>query len=217
MAEGMHDDILTTLEDKVAPGHTAVVVVDMQNDFCAPGGYYDRTGARLPGIQEMAPRLQRLLGAARRAGVPVIFVAAAYDEPFLSGVQKERHIRRFGRVVPCCETGSWGADFYGVTPAPGEAVVRKRRYSAFHGTELHVLLRSRGVRTVVLAGVATNVCVETAARDASMHDYYVVVVEDCTAARDEDFHRSALRSVEASFGVVASARALAEIWKEELR
>lgn len=207
------DDVLLALEQKVDPAHTAAVVVDVQNDFCAPGGYYDRTGARLDGIQAMIPHLQRFLAAARRARVPVIFVGAAYDEPFLSGVQKERHIRRFGKVVPYCESGTWGAEFYQVGPEPGEPVVRKRRYSAFHGTDLDLHLRARGVRTVVLTGVATNVCVETAARDAYMRDYYVVVVGDCTAARDDDFHRGALANVEASFGVVSTADALARIWK----
>lgn len=207
------DDVLLTLEQKVDPGHTVVVVVDVQNDFCAPGGYYDRTGAHLDGIREMVERLQRFLAAARRARVPVVFVGAAYDEPVLSGVQKERHLRRFGKVEPCCESGTWGAEFYEVRPAGGDMVIRKRRYSAFHGTDLDLSLRARGVRTVMLTGVATNVCVETAARDAYMRDYYVVVVGDCTAARDESAHRGALANVEAHFGVVATADALMRIWK----
>lgn len=207
------DDVLLTLEQKAGRAHTALLVVDVQNDFCAPGGYYDRTGARLDGIQEMLPRLQRFLAVARGASVPVVFVAAAYDEPFLSGVQKERHLRRFGKVQPCCESGTWGAEFCAVAPEPGEPIIRKRRYSAFHGTDLDLHLRARGVRTVVLTGVATNVCVETAARDAYMRDYYVVVAGDCTAARDDTFHRAALASVEAHFGVVATSDALAAVWK----
>jgi ureidoacrylate peracid hydrolase len=208
----MGDEVLLTLAEKVDPRHTAVVVIDVQNDFCAPGGYYDRTGARLPGIQAMIPRLQAFLSAARRVSIPVVFVGAAYDEPFLSEIQKERHVRRFGKVQPCCETGSWGAQFHGVTPEPGEVVVHKRRYSAFHGTDLDLHLRARRVRTVVLTGVATNVCVETAARDAYMRDYYVVVVDDCTAAREDALHRGALTNVEASFGVVATAAALEATW-----
>jgi ureidoacrylate peracid hydrolase len=205
-------DVLLALAQKVDPGHTAVLVIDVQNDFCAPGGYYERTGARIAGIHDMIPRLQRFLDDARAASVPVIFVAANYDEPYLTGVHRERHLRRFGRVIPCCWSGTWGAEFYGVAPAAGEPVIVKRRYSAFHGTDLDMLLRSRAIRTLVLAGVATNVCVETAARDAYMRDYYVVVVGDCTAARDENVHRAALANVEANFGVVATADALARAW-----
>lgn len=209
----MPDEVLLTLEAKVAPAHTAVLVIDVQNDFCAPGGYYAKTGADLGPIEAMVPRLERCLDAARAAGVPVVFVQAIYDDVYWSPVQKERHIRRFGAVQPCCRSGTWGAEFYRVRPRAGELVVRKHRYSAFHGTEMDVLLRSRGIRTVVLAGVATNVCVETAARDAFMHDYYVVVAGDCVAARTEAYHRAALANVEGHFGVVAPAEAIAAAWR----
>jgi len=206
------DDVLLTLPQKVDPRHTTVLVIDVQNDFCAPNGYYDLTGAHLAGIHDMIPRLQRLLSDARHAGVPVIFVAAGYDAEYVSSVQRERHLRRFGRVLPVCPSGTWGADFFGVAPLPGEPVIVKRRYSAFHGTDLDLLLRNRAIRTLVLVGVATNVCVETAARDGYMRDYYVVIVGDCTAARDNEAHRAALANVEANFGVVATADLLASAW-----
>ena len=211
------DDVLLTLEQKVDPGHTAVLVIDVQNDFCALGGYYDRTGAELAGIGEMVPRLDRFLSNARAAAVPVIFVAAGYDAEYQSSVQRERHLRRFGRVFPVCPSGTWGAEFFVVAPKPGEPVIVKRRYSAFHGTDLDLLLRNRGIRTLVLAGVATNVCVETTARDAYMRDYYVVIVGDCTAARDGQVHRAALANVEANFGVVSTADALVSAWRNPLR
>lgn len=207
------DDVLLTLPQKVAPRHTAVLVIDVQNDFCAPNGYYDRTGAHLADIHEMIPRLQRFLTDARQASVPVIFVAAGYDAEYVSSVQRERHLRRFGRVLPVCPSGTWGAEFFAVAPLPGEPVIVKRRYSAFHGTDLDLLLRNRAIRTLVLAGVATNVCVETAARDAYMRDYYVVMVGDCTAARDDQVHRAALANVEANFGVVTTVDVLASAWR----
>jgi ureidoacrylate peracid hydrolase len=209
----LDDDVLRTLAEKVDRGHTAVLVIDVQNDFCAPGGFYDRIGADLTGIQAMIPRLQRFLANAREAALPVIFAAAGYDAKYLSSVQRERHLRGFGQVLPVCPSGTWGSQFFGVAPEPGEPVIIKRRYSAFHGTELDVLLRSRGIRTIVLAGVATNVCVEAAARDACMRDYYVVIVDDCTAARNEQVHRAALAGLEANFGVMANAEAIGSAWK----
>ena len=212
-AAGVSDDVLLTLAQKVDPGHTVVLIIDVQNDFCAPGGYYDRTGAELTGINDMIQRLERFLVNARAVAVPVIFVAAGYDAEYQSSVQRERHLRRFGRVFPVCPRGTWGAEFFVVAPKPGEPVIVKRRYSAFLGTDLDVLLRSRAIRTLVLAGVATNVCVETAARDAYMRDYYVVILGDCTAARNEQVHRAALANVEANFGVVSSADALVSAWK----
>lgn len=213
-AKAMHDDdVLLTLAQKVDPSHTALLVIDVQNDFCAAGGFYDRTGSDTTRIRAMIPRLQQFLSDARGAHVPVVFVAAGYGEPYLSGADRERFLRLHGRVIPVCRPGTWGAEFYEVAPRDGEPVIVKRRYSAFHGTDLDVLLRNLGVRTLVLVGVATNVCVEAAARDGFMRDYYVVVVSDCTAARDEAFHRGALANIEAHFASVVAADAIAATWK----
>jgi ureidoacrylate peracid hydrolase len=207
------DDLLLTLAQKVDPHHTALAVIDVQNDFCAPGGFYHRTGGDTARVQAMIPRLQGLLVEARAAGVPVIFVAAAYDEAYLSSADRERFIRLYGQVLPVCRPGTWGAEFCQVAPHRDDRVIVKRRYSPFHGTDLDVLLRSLGIRTLVLAGVATNVCVEAAARDAFMRDYYVVVVSDCTAGRDESFHRAALTNIELHFASVVTADAVAETWR----
>src|ERR1700730_7523100 len=83
---------------------------------------------------------------------------------------------------PVCVANSWGADFFAdVRPLATEAIVTKHRYSAFHNTDLETILRANGIRTVVLSGCATNVCVETSAREAFLRDYYVVIAEDGTA------------------------------------
>jgi ureidoacrylate peracid hydrolase len=205
-------DVLLTLEQKVDPRHTAVLVIDVQNDFCASGGFFDELGSDITRIQAMIPRLRQFLTEAREARVPVIFVAAGYGEAYLSGSDRERYIRVHGRVIPVCRPGTWGAEFYEVAPRHDEPVIIKRRYSAFHGTDLDVLLRNLDVRTLVLVGVATNVCVEAAARDAFMRDYYVVVVSDCTAARDESFHQGALANIDAHFAAVVGADAIAKAW-----
>lgn len=208
----MSEAIVDSFEAKVARQHTALVVVDVQNDFCAPGGYYGRTGADVGAIHDAVSRLQGLLEAARSGGVMVVFVRAVYDDVFLSPVQKERHRRRFGEVMPCCVSGTWGAEFFEVHPRPNELIVDKHRYSAFVGTELDLVLRAQGIKTLVLAGVATNVCVDSTARDAYMRDYYVVVVDDCTAARTDAFHRSALANIELAFGAVVNSQAVAGAW-----
>jgi ureidoacrylate peracid hydrolase len=212
-ANAIDDDVLLTLAQKVDPSHTALLVIDVQNDFCASGGFFDRMGGDIVRIQAMIPRLQQFLTEARETRVPVIFIAAGYGEEYLSSTDRERYLRVYGRVVPVCRPGTWGAEFYEVAPRGGEPVIVKRRYSAFHGTDLDVLLRNRGIRTLVLVGVATNVCVEAAARDAFMRDYYVVVVSDCTAARNENFHRGALANIDAHFASVVGADAVARTWK----
>ena len=112
-----------------------------------------------------------------------------------------------------CEPGKWDQDFYEVRPLPDEVIVTKHRYGGFENTDLDLVLRSNRIKSVIITGVATNVCVEAAARDAFMRDYYVVVVSDCTAGRDESFHRAALTNIELHFASVVTADAVAGTWK----
>ena len=112
-----------------------------------------------------------------------------------------------------CAEGSWGGDFYaGVRPAPGDPLVTKHRFNAFHNTDLDVILRAHGIRTIILTGVATNVCVESTARDGFMRDYYVVFTADGTATYAEDDHRATLRNIDRFFGQVADLAELRAIW-----
>jgi len=211
--------VLQTLTEKVDPAYAALIVVDVQNDFCASEGYFGRTNQDLSMIQRMVPRLVRFIDEARRAGVMVVFIRSIYDAPFLSGPMKERNVRR-GLVEQRCLSGTWGADFYRVRPEPGEVIITKHRYSAFHGTELDGVLRSAGIRTTIVTGVTTNVCVESTARDAYFHDYYVVFVNDGTATTNEDFsgatseeiHRWTTINMRLTFGVVCNADEIANIW-----
>jgi ureidoacrylate peracid hydrolase len=213
-----HTPPLTTLANKVRPSHTALVVVDMQNDFCANDGFVAKGGRDVSLVQEMAKRLSALIDHARAAGVLIVFVRCSYsseDNRYLSDVWLEQAARRQGggyTLRPVCQDGTRGAEFYGVAPNPGDLVIIKHRYNAFHGTELDLVLRSRGVRTVVLTGVSTHVCVETTAREAFVRDFYTVVVGDCSAAYSQEEHEIALRLIDRFFGEVTSLDALRPLW-----
>ena len=149
----------------LSPEWAAVLVVDVQNDFCHELGAAARLGFDMRSIQASVRALVRFLGEARRAGVPVIFIATNHGEWTNSQVWLTRGPRSGGEI---CAVGSWGAEFYQVAPAPGEPVVVKHRYSGFVGTDLEVILRARERRSVLATGVTTNVCVESTARDACM-------------------------------------------------
>jgi ureidoacrylate peracid hydrolase len=214
-----HRPVLAKLEEKVAPQHTAVVVVDMQNDFCASGGLVSRDGRDISAAQAMAKRLPALLEAARRAGTLVVFVRCCYTSEanrYLSDVWLEQAARerRGGYTsIPVCRDGSWEGDWYAdVRPHAGDVVVTKHRYDAFHGTDLDLVLRSHGIRTLVLSGVVTNVCVETTARAGFVRDYYIAVVEDGCAAYVPEDHEQTLRNIRRFFGVTPSIRELCAIW-----
>jgi ureidoacrylate peracid hydrolase len=204
--------LLSTLEQKAAPGNAGLLVIDVQNDFVADGGFFDKIGADVKTAQKAVPNLVRLIEKARSAGVPVIFVQAIYDPQDLSDPMRERNLRR-EVPMPRCLTDSWGADFYEVRPAPGEPVVIKHRYSAIINTGLDALLKSRGIRSLLLAGVATDTCVESTGRDAYFIDYYVSIVSDCCAAFDQGDHAGALKRFDRDYGAIVTSHEVIGAWE----
>ncbi len=207
-------ELLRTLEQKVDPAHAAVVTVDVQNDFFHNDGYLGKLGAPLGMIQEMAPRLKGFLDAARQRGVRVIHVISWHDEQYASPVVTEQKLRhghpmelngRKLKDAPYCLRGTWGADFYAIDAKPGQEIVVNHRYGSFTGTNLDLLLRSQGIQTVILTGAATNVCVESTAREVYMHDYYLVFVSDCTATTSQEAHDYTLKMIDTYFGQVAGS------------
>ena len=212
LQDPMEEKVLTTLEEKVDPRHSAVMVIDVQNDFCHEEGHIHRRGMDVSASQAMVGHLEHFIEEARRAKIDVIFVQAIYNNRYLGGPFKERDMRA-GLEKERCVEGSWGARLYKVEPLPGELVIKKHRYSAFVGTELENILQQKGIKTLIMTGVSTNVCVESTARDAFMRDYYVVFLEDCTAAGSKEVHESSLRNIQRHFGVVVGSADVAGIWR----
>jgi ureidoacrylate peracid hydrolase len=206
--------LLRTLAEKADPRHSALLVIDVQNDFVADGGFFDKVGGDVRTIQEQrVPRLLRLIDAARQAGVLLIFVRAIYDPDDHSDAMRERNLR-LNMELPRCLSGSWGAEFYRVEPLPGEPVIVKHRYSAMVGTDLLAQLEERGIRSLLLSGVATDTCVESAGRDAYFRDYYVTLIEDCCGAASEEDHTSALKRFNRDYGPVVTSEAVMVAWRE---
>jgi ureidoacrylate peracid hydrolase len=204
--------LLRSLEDQVRPGHTALVVVDVQKDFCADDGLLAlRTGLDMAPIREAMPRLNRLIQDARDHGVVVVWLRVATAPEAL--LPNHKVIREEGNGLLAAE-GTDGADFDHdvLAPLPGEIVVTKRNYDGFHETGLDTVLRAEGVQTLVMTGFATNVCVETTARNGHMRGYYIVLVSDCSAAPDPAEHEAAVSNIARYFGKVASGQEVASAW-----
>jgi ureidoacrylate peracid hydrolase len=200
------------------PHRAALVVIDVQNDFCAPEGSLPHGyGLDLQYVDAMVPRLLRLIESARAAGMPVIFVRTVHDE----SNDTPAWLGRLGagadggRTGVTCRTGSWGAEFFRVAPRPGDHVVTKHRFSAFVGTNLSITLTSLGVDSVLFTGVATEVCVESSLRDGLFHDFYVTLVEDCAATYSAAAHEASAHVVGGHFGLVTTADALMQLWAEK--
>jgi ureidoacrylate peracid hydrolase len=200
--------------ERFAPPTTALIVVDVQNDFCHPEGVSARKGHNVSAAIEMVPRLQSLLAEARAAGTTIVFIQTTHDRTVDSHVWNTR----MGDVDtpaydPNCRTGTWGAEFYVVAPEAEELVVNKHRYSAFAGTDLDMVLRTAGITTILLSGVATSVCVESTLRDGLFLDYNVGLVPDCSADYSPDLHEGTIRNVRGMFGAVLDSGDVVSMWR----
>lgn len=203
--------LLETLEDRAAAASAAILVVDMQNDFCAEGGYISKLGRDTSACRRIVPALSGLVAAARGAGMPVIWLQARYDAGDVPEPMRLRQAQMGGGMT-CCAEGSWGAEPFGLEPEAEDVVVIKHTFSGFVGTPLDEILRERGVRSIVLAGVQTNVCVESTLRDAHAHGYYVIVPRDAVASHMPDEHSATLRNVAFLFGDVVETDDLVRLW-----
>ena len=206
-------EIPRTLEEKVAPEHTAVIVIDVQNDFCHNDGVQSKRGMNTSLVQGIVPRLSEFLTEARKYNALVIFVRMICTECSISPVSMERSMKfpEHLRFFPL--EGTWGAEFYQVSPQDDDCVVTKHRYSSFQGTSLELILRSRGISTLVITGVATPTCVESTARDGYMKEFFVILPEDCVAGRSIEEHNAALSITEKFFGQVVASKEIVSAWR----
>ena len=200
------------LESKVFPPGCAFVIIDVQNDYCHENGALNRFGRKVSDIRRMVPRLKEVLEKARQSQVPVVHVRMANNELTKSDAYLEHRSRRSGGDRQVCQEDTWGADFYEIEPQPGEPVVTKHRYSAFVNTNFETILRAHGIKTVILAGVTSDVCVESTARDAFMRDYHVLFLSDCTGVDDPTVQQAVLERIDRYFGHVVSSEEIVQAW-----
>jgi nicotinamidase-related amidase len=218
-------EIYTDLAEIVDPRHTALVLVDMQRDFVAPDGLFGALGIDLSMYDETMPRLAGLLAAARHHGVAVIHVQntalaeGRSDSPAQVRFNLRMHAaaRRGGPPLTYTVPGTPGHEFVReLAPAGSEPVVRKYRSSGFWGTNLDLVLRSNGIKTVVVTGCTTEGCVESTARDAMFCDYYVVVATDCVGSDDREQHDASMLLMRHRFDLAASDEIM-DLWSADPR
>lgn len=190
-------------------------MVDMQNAFASKGGLLDLAGIDVSGAARAVTNAGRLLEAARERAVPVIYLVMGYpaDQSTAGGdespnpqkelalcLMRERPELR-GKLLTF---GSWDfAIVDALAPQPGDQVIVKSRYSGFHGTPVDAVLRGRGIRYLLMAGIASNVCVESTLRDAYFHEYWPIMIEDATmAGGPPEIQRATVYNVETFFGWV---------------
>lgn len=206
--------VLDTLAELVDPRWTAILAVDVQNDFCHHEGHFARHGKDVSAIGRALPAMRRLVTEGRRLGLPIFLVQQG---TLPGGVSDSPAWRRFktrdGKSPFYTLVGSWGWEVdEGLEPAAEDVRVAKFRPDAFVATNLDQLLRVRAIRSLVILGTVTEGCVESTVRGASYHDYYVVVVRDAVASTNPVLHEGSMRLFEARYPLAATAELL-DIWR----
>ncbi len=195
---------------------TALLLIDMQNDFCAKGGYIDTVmGKDVGAADAIRSAVTRLLDAARAGGIPVIWIKADYSFQSIPAAMRKK-LQQRGISAVCCEPGTWGADWFCVKPQPGEAIVVKHAYSGFAGTQLDALLRRQNIDTLVFAGVQTQVCVESTVREAHSLGYMPIVAQDAVASHTPALHEASLANIRFLFGDTYPVDTIAAAWARPL-
>ena len=173
-----------------------LLVVDMQRYFLEPGAR-----AFLEGAQPIVQNVRLLIDAFRKAGLAVIFTRHAHKRGESTG-----QMGRWWKDKLPWEDGRESQLIESLTPAKGEMLITKNRYSVFEGTELMEALKHQGADTIVLCGVTTNLCVETTARHAFIKDIQPIVVEDACAAKTPEYHKASILNLSYGFAPIETTR-----------
>src|SRR6266480_5405694 len=209
----------------IDPVRSAVIVVDMENDFAAKGGMFDRAGIDISGAQKVIAPIAKVLAAARQAGLKIIYLKMGY-RPDLSdlgpndSVNRIRHLKfgvgqkiqaPDGRESRVLIRDTWDTDIVPeLQPQPNDIVIYKTRFSGFYQTDLDATLKKLGIKHLIVTGVTTSICVESTVRDAMFRDYLCVLLQDCMSEPighdlQRSNHDASLLNAEMLFGWVSDS------------
>lgn len=216
-------EVFTTLEELVNPRHTALLLIDLQNDYIKPGGYVDKLAQDRSDLKKIIPPIQNILEAARHSGVLVVHIQMTLYSNFLADSPASLRVLmlRTGykrgdpleKLPTRCIEGTWGWQIVDeLTPLPNEIVIKKHRSSAFIGTDLDTLLRSNGIKSVSIVGLVAHGCVIATASHALFYEYYPVLLRDCIGSSLPRLHEAAFCLMSEEWDVVDSKEVL-KIWR----
>lgn len=200
------------LEWLVSPERVALIVVDIQNDMCHPDGALAKMGTDMEPILDTVERIKSLVVEARRINIPVIFTQLTFDDMTMPPAVRLQREKNGDKNL--CIRGTWGAELYDFKPAENDRVVEKHRYDAFFETELEMNLKSLGIESLVITGIASNVCAQATGIGAYQRGYFVLFLNDATSTYSREAHYEALAYADRFLGMVADSTDVLNIWSK---
>ncbi|MCD2514461.1 cysteine hydrolase family protein [Comamonas endophytica] len=199
----------------IDPRHTALLVVDVQNDFYHPDGLYSKNGKRMQQTYGTLPGIVDLVKFAQDRNIMVVFLQQITLPHGRSDSPSWMRLKcRDGKNPEYTLKNSWGAQLaQGLEPTPNDVVIEKFRSDAFVKTQLDAVLDTQGIRSLVVVGTSTEGCVESSIRGASYHDYYVVAVEDLICSTNPELHQGSMNFIKARYPVCRSEE-IRKIWND---
>ena len=207
-----HQPVLKGTDEILHPDHSALIVVDVQNDFVHDDGVLGKIAQDMTHVQATLPRINDAIGIARAAGVHVIYLQEVISKATLL----PNFMTLFGGFDDVAvREDTWGAEFMDdlLQPQANETVIQKPCYDGFQDTSLDVTLRGLGVRTCIYAGCATNVCVEATARHGFVQGYYTALLDDACGALTLQEHEATLNTFRVFYGPVLRVEELSALWE----
>ena len=193
---------------------TALIVVDMQNGFCSEKGSINAIGLPASRLQPAVEPCAKLVAAARKADVPIIYTRYMYRPDYADGGIMAHELLPDLKNGETLKAGTWDVEVVDeLAPQEHDFVVDKNRPSSFYATNLETILSGLAVENLVVCGVTTNCCVETTVRDASQRDFRTFVVEDAVAEYEDDRNDVALKSMGMLFAHVVSTADVENAWQ----
>ena len=213
--------LLQTLEQQIDPSITALLIIDMQNDYVADGGKVGKLGMDVRKIQEAVPTMNRLIEEARKAGVTVVWIRQTHSmrdalPNYLASNVARKKSGPFKEEDFLVQQGSWGAEYFDkmAKRLPVEIEVIKHTYGGFTNTELDTFLKAKGIQTIISIGCLTNVCVSSTAMQGWFQGYYSVIASDASATNDPSLQEATLKNHSIFFGYTPKTEEIVSIWKK---